>query len=84
MSEARALTNFAGNAVATVLIATWTKELDRDKLTAALSGRDPFDEETMLDPHDLEEPIEAVEPATNAGRGVEEAEEPAMALASRG
>jgi hypothetical protein len=38
----------------------------------------------MLDPHDLEEPIEAVEPATNAGRGVEEAEEPAMALASRG
>ncbi len=49
MSEARAVTNFAGNAVAAVLVATWTKELDRDKLSAALSGRDPFDEDTMLD-----------------------------------
>ena len=29
MSEARALTNFAGNAVATVLIGTWTSEIDR-------------------------------------------------------
>ena len=28
MSEARALTNFTGNAVATVLIGTWTKEID--------------------------------------------------------
>ena len=30
MSEARALTNFAGNAVATVLIGTWTGGVDRD------------------------------------------------------
>ena len=29
MSEARALTNFAGNAVATVLVAHWTGSLDR-------------------------------------------------------
>ncbi|SCF13659.1 Sodium:dicarboxylate symporter family protein [Micromonospora haikouensis] len=29
MSEARALTNFAGNAVATVLVGTWTGEFDR-------------------------------------------------------
>ena len=29
MSEARALTNFTGNAVATLLVGTWTKELDR-------------------------------------------------------
>jgi aerobic C4-dicarboxylate transport protein len=49
MSEARAVTNFAGNAIATVLIATWTKELDRARLDAALSGRSPFDEATMLD-----------------------------------
>jgi aerobic C4-dicarboxylate transport protein len=49
MSEARAVTNFAGNAVATVLIATWTRELDRARLDAALSGRSPFDESTMLD-----------------------------------
>jgi aerobic C4-dicarboxylate transport protein len=52
MSEARALTNFAGNAVATVLVATWTRELDRERLAAALSGADPFDEATMLDEHD--------------------------------
>jgi aerobic C4-dicarboxylate transport protein len=49
MSEARALTNFAGNAVATVLIGTWTGEFDRDKANAVLSGQDPFDESTMLD-----------------------------------
>ncbi|SFN84674.1 aerobic C4-dicarboxylate transport protein [Geodermatophilus obscurus] len=49
MSEARAVTNFAGNAVAAVLVATWTKELDRTQLDAALSGRSPFDETTMLD-----------------------------------
>src|SRR6185312_6889869 len=28
MSEARALTNFAGNSVATVLVGTWTNEID--------------------------------------------------------
>ena len=49
MSEARAVTNFAGNAIATVLIATWTKELDREQLDAVLAGDRPFDEETMLD-----------------------------------
>ena len=49
MSEARALTNFAGNAVATVLIGSWTGGLDRTKLDGVLAGRDPFDEETMLD-----------------------------------
>ncbi|XVV08765.1 cation:dicarboxylate symporter family transporter [Actinoplanes sp. CA-131856] len=55
MSEARALTNFAGNAVATVLIGTWTGEIDRDKTAAVLAGQDPFDEATMLDP--AEEPV---------------------------
>jgi aerobic C4-dicarboxylate transport protein len=74
MSEARALTNFAGNAVATVLVASWTKELDRDKLSAALSGRDPFDEETMLDTHELEGPGETPAVETNAGLGRREAE----------
>jgi len=51
MSEARALTNFAGNAIATVLVATWTHELDREQLSAALSGRSPFDEARMIDDH---------------------------------
>ncbi|EFL23100.1 C4-dicarboxylate transporter [Streptomyces himastatinicus ATCC 53653] len=43
MSEARALTNFAGNAVATVLVGTWTKEIDKDRMQEVLSGRLPFD-----------------------------------------
>ncbi|MCZ9339588.1 cation:dicarboxylase symporter family transporter, partial [Streptomyces sp. TRM76130] len=49
MSEARALTNFAGNAVATVLIGTWTKEIDRTRVDEVLAGRVPFDERTLLD-----------------------------------
>jgi aerobic C4-dicarboxylate transport protein len=56
MSEARALTNFAGNAVATVLVATWTRELDREQLAAVLSGTRPFDETTMLDEDDTAAP----------------------------
>jgi aerobic C4-dicarboxylate transport protein len=63
MSEARALTNFAGNAIATVLVATWTHELDREQLSAALSGESPFDEALMIDdhatPHRADEPDRA-------------------------
>ena len=36
MSECRALTNLIGNGVATVVVAWWEGELDRDKLYAAL------------------------------------------------
>src|SRR5881628_1066442 len=54
MSEARALTNFAGNAVATVLLGTWTGEFDRAKASAVLDGSDPFDESTLLDEHEAE------------------------------
>ncbi|NTY58407.1 cation:dicarboxylate symporter family transporter [Mycolicibacterium sphagni] len=49
MSEARAVTNFSGNAVATLLVGSWTKTVDSDKVNEVLSGRDPFDEVTMLD-----------------------------------
>ena len=38
MSECRALTNFIGNAVATIVVARWEKALDRDALAAALNG----------------------------------------------
>ncbi|MGN5636070.1 cation:dicarboxylate symporter family transporter [Streptomyces sp. AC154] len=55
MSEARALTNFAGNAVATVLVGTWTKEIDREKVDQVLSGALPFDE-TMLSDEGPAEP----------------------------
>jgi aerobic C4-dicarboxylate transport protein len=47
MSEARALTNFTGNAVATLLIGKWTKEIDLEQSRAVLSGQRPFDEETL-------------------------------------
>ncbi|GAA0920690.1 cation:dicarboxylate symporter family transporter [Virgisporangium aurantiacum] len=61
MSEARALTNFAGNAVATVLVGVWTGEFDRDRARAVLAGDDPFDEATMLD-DDEEEATENTTP----------------------
>ena len=47
MSEARALTNFTGNAVATLLIGKWTHEVDLDQAKAVLSGQRPFDEALM-------------------------------------
>ncbi len=54
MSEARAVTNFSGNAVATVLIGAWTGTIDRVKADAVLSGADPFDELTMVDDADVD------------------------------
>ena len=47
MSEGRALTNFTGNAVATLLIGTWTKQFDADRARRVLSGAQPFDEATL-------------------------------------
>jgi len=41
MSECRSLTNFIGNAVATIVVARWENALDRDKLNAALDGQLP-------------------------------------------
>jgi len=51
MSEARAVTNFTGNAVATLLIGAWTKQYDRERVGEVLAGRIPFDE-TLLTGHD--------------------------------
>ncbi len=39
MSECRSLTNFIGNAVATVVVSRWENALDRDRLHAALDGQ---------------------------------------------
>jgi aerobic C4-dicarboxylate transport protein len=45
MSECRSLTNFIGNAVATIVVSRWEGRLDREQLNAALSGRArPVDE----------------------------------------
>ena len=47
MSEARALTNFTGNAVATLLIGRWVGELDGERARRVLSGELKFDEATV-------------------------------------
>jgi aerobic C4-dicarboxylate transport protein len=65
MSEARAVTNFAGNAIATLLIGTWTGTVDKEQVDAVLGGRDPFDESTMVDDHadtDERTPVDVREP----------------------
>lgn len=67
MSEARAVTNFAGNAVATVLIGTWTKEFDREQARRVFAGELPFDETTLVDDGHGTAP----EPAAEAGTGKE-------------
>ena len=56
MSEARAVTNFSGNAVATVLIGKWVGEFDQEKSNRVLAGEDPFDESDMLDDDDEQAP----------------------------
>jgi aerobic C4-dicarboxylate transport protein len=38
MSECRAITNFMGNAVATIVVARWEGALDADRLKLALAG----------------------------------------------
>jgi aerobic C4-dicarboxylate transport protein len=44
MSECRALTNFVGKGVATIVVAAWEGELDRARLTAGLARKiDPSD-----------------------------------------
>ncbi|MGW4378248.1 cation:dicarboxylate symporter family transporter [Kitasatospora sp. NPDC004531] len=63
MSEARALTNFAGNAAATVLIGHWTGELDRERMNAVLTGTLPYDESAGTPEH-VELPAQAEAPAT--------------------
>lgn len=66
MSEARALTNFAGNSVATLLIGTWTKTIDPERVHAVLDRKIPFDETSMVDDHAGEPEPETAEPAQEA------------------
>jgi aerobic C4-dicarboxylate transport protein len=69
MSEARAVTNFTGNAVATVLIGSWTKQLDKPRLNEVLAGRLPFDEAEFgrRDGHTGAADAEATKPAVERG-----------------
>jgi len=52
MSEARAVTNFTGNAVATVLVGKWTGQFDKEQAEQVLSGEFPFDEAAFADGDD--------------------------------
>ncbi|MBW1598594.1 cation:dicarboxylate symporter family transporter [Streptomyces sp. JJ38] len=80
MSECRALTNFAGNAVATVLVGTWTKEIDKEQVGRVLSGHSPFDETTMLDAdHDHDHQAAGPRPSPEGEPPAAPAEEPATA-----
>ena len=56
MSEARAVTNFSGNAVATLLVGSWTGTVDKARVHSVLRGEDPFNEDTMLDEDQLHLP----------------------------
>jgi aerobic C4-dicarboxylate transport protein len=66
MSEARALTNFAGNAVATVLIGKWTGEIDTERAHRVLSGKLPFPEHHH-ELHEVHEPAPAIESQARSG-----------------
>jgi len=50
MSEARALTNFVGNGVATVVVSKWEKELDTERMDDVLHGRVPLDGDKDMKP----------------------------------
>ena len=50
MSEVRALVNVIGNAVATIVIARWEGQLDRERMQAVLSGRLPAEDYSVSDP----------------------------------
>jgi aerobic C4-dicarboxylate transport protein len=67
MSEARALTNFAGNAVATLLIGTWTGEVDKERVDRVLAGELPFDERMLVDSGEDAAPAEAGAPEVRDG-----------------
>lgn len=69
MSEGRAVTNFTGNAVATLLIGTWTGEIDRGRVEDVLSGRLPFDESQLTGADGHGAPAVAEAPAEPARVG---------------
>ena len=51
MSECRALTNFVGNACATVVVARWEKQLDKDKLDYALNNPEVIQHQMDVEQH---------------------------------
>ena len=71
MSEGRALTNAIGNCVATLVIARWNGELDRDRLQAVLDDPSLTDDDMELHHGSGSADDEAPEPE-EPGRGPDE------------
>jgi aerobic C4-dicarboxylate transport protein len=69
MSECRALVNFYGNAVATLVIAKWDHALDIDRARAVLAGHTAPDLSATDDPGPLDaDPRPHLEPDSLASR----------------
>ncbi|WP_432383469.1 dicarboxylate/amino acid:cation symporter [Duganella sp. P38] len=68
MSEARAITNTIGNAVATMAIARWVGALDQDRMHRVLNGESSQEELRQLyDVDESAEPAASVTPLTPSG-----------------
>jgi aerobic C4-dicarboxylate transport protein len=79
MSEGRALTNAIGNCVATLVIARWNGELDRERLKAVLDDPSLVDDDMEL--HHGSGPAEAAPGPEGRDAAVperQEAPEPAI------
>ena len=61
MSEGRALTNLAGNGIGTLVIARWTKVLDRERLTHVLDNPTSVDVDELMRLEHGDEPDAAEE-----------------------
>ncbi|MBX3594884.1 dicarboxylate/amino acid:cation symporter [Sphingomonas sp.] len=62
MSECRALTNFIGNAVATIVVAKWEKALDTERLAAAMAGHPLPPPELDSERHERHPPMAPARP----------------------
>lgn len=51
MSECRSITNFIGNAVATVVVSRWEKSIDMDTFRAAMNGKPVVEAEPVMAIH---------------------------------
>ncbi|MBI1649931.1 hypothetical protein I9S53_08550 [Hyphomicrobium sulfonivorans] len=60
MSECRALTNFIGNGVATIVVAAWEGELDREALANGLKRR--------VDTYNVEEAVGVISTVQSSWR----------------
>ncbi|MER5173188.1 MULTISPECIES: dicarboxylate/amino acid:cation symporter [Thioclava] len=59
MSECRSLTNFIGNAVATIVVSRWEGKLDKEQLNRALNGELPPIQHSTVHTSDVAEPHQA-------------------------